>query len=150
MIWEQPLGIAAIPNNRYLGVRDISEDDVELEEVYTGEFLILALDSNSILKGKVLDYEELEIGNFEPFKLHGYEEDIHTDDNEYMDIVNHITKGRIKKWIKTNEYLECENPIKYVLDAIYSHVYKNLHIDDEAKAYLETLKKKINYKGGNE
>lgn len=148
MIWEQPLGIAAIPNNRYLGVRDMSEDDVELEEVYTGEFLILALDSNSILRGKVLDYEELEFGNFQPFKSHGYEEDLHTDDNEYMDIVNHITKGRIKKWIKTNEYFECENPIKHVLDAIYSHVYKNLYIDDEAKAYLEELKTKIDYKNG--
>lgn len=149
MIWEQPLGIAAIPNNRYLGVRDMSEGDVELEEVYTGEFLILALDSNSILRGKVLDYEELEIGNFQPFKLHGFEEDIHTDDNEYMGIVNHITTGKIKKWIKTNEYLECENPIKYVLDAIYSHVYKNLNIDNDAKAYLEALKKQINYKDGN-
>ena len=66
-----------------------------------------------------------------------------------MDIVNHITKGRIEKWIKTNEYFECDNPIKHVLDAIYSNVYKNLYIEDEAKAYLEALKKQINYKDGN-
>lgn len=147
MIWEQPLGIAAIPNNRYLGVRYMTEDNVRREEVYTGEFLILALDSDSVLRGKVLDYDELEWGGFKPFAFH-YDEEDRNEDNEDMDIVNHVTKGRIEKWIETFEYEERDNPTGFVLDAIYSHVYKNLYIDDEAKAYLETLKKRINYKKG--
>lgn len=147
MIWEQPLGIAAIPNNRYLGIRYVTEDNIRREEVYTGEFLILALDSNSVLRGKVLDYDELECGYFKPFAFHL---DSNEDDNEDMDIVNHVTKDKIDMWIATYEDEEYDNPIELVLDAIYSHVYKNLHIDDEAEAYLKTLKKEINYKGGNE
>lgn len=145
--YSQPLGIAAVPNNRYLGVRYMwFDEDVKIEEVYTGEFLVLACDSNGVVRGKVLDYDELEWDDFKPFVFH---RDSDEEDNEYMNIVNHITKGRIEKWIETYEYEEVDNPIEKVLDAIYSHVYKNLNIDDEAKAYLETLKKQVNYKGGN-
>lgn len=152
MIWEQPIGIAAIPNNRYLGVEYFDDGDKVTEEVYTGEFLILAVDANGFLRGKVLLYEELEGQDFRPFVSNrGDVNDPWSDDggdNDRYEIVNHITKDRIDRWIEHWEYIEEDEPIRRVLDVIYSHVYKNLYIDDEAKAYLEELKKKIDYKNG--
>lgn len=144
-MYDQPIGITSIPNNRYLGIRYMTfEDGIRREEVYTGEYLILTVGTDGNLRGKVLDYFDLEI---EAFKVFDCENDESQDSDEYT-IVSEITKERIEGWVDTYEYEEVDNPIEMVLDAIYSHVYKNLFITEEAKAYLETLKKKINYKNG--
>lgn len=150
MILNQPLGIAAIPNNLFLGVRYIPcEDGVTREAVYTGDFLILFADSDSVLHAKVLEYGAMLVNDF---ILMNNKPDtdllVRREDNPEWDIVDRITKERIEKWIEYGEYFEDRFPVHNVLDAIYSHVHKNLYIDDEAKAYLETLKKKINYKNG--
>lgn len=140
-IWEQPLGIAAIPNSRYLGVRKMTfEDNITREEVYSGDYLILALGDNGVLKAYVLDYDELEMGQFTLFV------DEFRYGSESKGIVSLITKKRIEAWIETYTHEELDNPIKEVLDVVYSHVYKNLNVTPEAKAYLETLKSQINYK----
>ena len=148
-VFDNPIGIAAVPNSRYLGVREMTfKGNITKEEVYSGDYLILALGDNGILKGYVLDYTELEMGQFTLFV------DELRNGSESKGIVNLITKKRIEDWIETYTYTyaceELDNPIEGVLDVIYSHVYKNLNITPEAKAYLETLKKQINYKKGKD
>lgn len=144
-VFDNPIGITAIPNSRYLGVREMTfKDNITREEVYSGDYLILALGDNGILKGYVLDYIELEMGQFTLFV------DELRNGSESKGIVSLITKKRIEDWIETYTCEELDNPIEEVLDVIYSHVYKNLNITPEAKAYLETLKKQINYKKGKD